>query len=44
MSISEAILRINPDLSFEIENDNYDTIKWLNFDPEEYPNSVPPKP
>ena len=43
MSISEAILRINPDLSFEIENDNYDTIKWLNFDPEEYPNSVPSK-
>lgn len=43
MSISEAILRINPDLSFEIENDDYDTVKWLNFDPIEYPDSVPPK-
>jgi hypothetical protein len=43
MSVSEAILRINPDLSFEIENDDYDTVKWLNFDPEEYPNSVPSK-
>lgn len=38
MSISEAILRINPNLSFEIENDDYDTIKWLNFTPKNIPS------
>lgn len=43
MSISEAILRINPNLSFEVENENFDTIKWFNIDPEKNPELIPSK-
>lgn len=43
MSISEAILRINPEFSFEIENDDYDTVKWFNVNPENTPEIIPSK-
>jgi hypothetical protein len=43
MSIAEAILRINPELSFEIENNDYDTVKWFNVDPEKNPELIPSK-
>jgi len=43
MSIAEAILRINPELSFEIENNDCDTVKWFNVNPTETPEDIPSK-
>lgn len=41
--ITEAILKINPNLEFIVKNDDYDTIEWTNFDPEKNPELIPPK-
>ena len=41
--ITESILKINPNLEFILKNDDYDSIEWLNFDPEKNPELVPSK-
>lgn len=43
MSVSEAILKINPDLEFYLQNDDYDSIQWLNIDPYINADMIPNK-